>query len=93
MSDTIPAEPAFRPPPRLRLSGAQWKLGLAAVLGAAFTLSWFAVETPEPAAAPPRTRGGRARVAQAPPPPPRQARGAWSAPRSPRAARIRTRSS
>lgn len=66
--------------PRLDPSSREWKLWLAAALGAIYTLSWFAFEThsPPPTAARPEAR--RTRVAEA-----RPARA--------RATRVRTRSS
>ena len=104
MSDTIPAAPmgAVPPPPRRAprrdLSATRWKVGLAALLGAVFTLSWFAIESPPTADAAPRPHGRRSRVAQARPSPQRQARAdpppqRSPRPREPRATRIRTRSS
>jgi len=92
MSDTIPAAPAINPPPRRRPSPARWwKLGLAMVLVFAFAVSWFAIDSARPVAAPSQVRSRRGRVAQLPPP--RQARPAPSPARSRRAERIRTRSS
>jgi hypothetical protein len=68
-------------PPRLSLSGAEWKLWLAAVLGAAYTLSWASFERPAPPSAGPEAR--RPRTAQASP----------GDVRATRPARVRTRSS
>ena len=75
------AERRTKTPPRLDLSGPEWKLWLAAALGVAYTVSWFAIEAPAPAAARPAASGPR--VAEARPAPRR----------APQAARVRTRSS
>ena len=76
------AERGPKPLPRLDLSARAWKLGLTALLGAAFAASWLAIAEPAPAPAPQRPLARAPRAAQV-------RRAMQRAPR----ARIRTRSS
>ncbi len=76
-------ERAAKTAPRLSLSGAEWKLWLAAALGAVYTLSWLAMEGPAAAKVASRPEARGPRVAQARP----------AEARAPRPVRVRTRSS
>jgi hypothetical protein len=76
------AERGPKPQPRLDLSGRAWKLGLTALLGAAFAASWLAIAEPAPTPAPQRPLARAPRVTQV----------RRVVQRTPRA-RIRTRSS
>ena len=76
-------ERAPKQAPRIGLTGLEWKLSLAAALGATYTAAWLAIAGPT--AVPPSPQPGAG---------PRRAKAAVAvAPRPGRAARIRTRSS
>jgi cytoskeletal protein RodZ len=82
------------PAPRIQLSGLEWKLLLAAALGAVYTVSWLAVVAPREAPtalAPPAPAAPAAKVSPARRPAVTVAQAAR--PRSRPATRIRTRSS
>jgi hypothetical protein len=104
MTTDTRSHPEKRPPPRLDLTGPEWKLLVTGALGLAWAVAWLALAKPQqgpaaitdaaaaPIQAPPRVAGAPPRLAAAGAPPRLAAAAPTRSPR-PAAIRIRTRAS